>query len=593
MSHASAPLPTTLAECHAQLKQLAADNAVLRAVNTQQQASIDQQQATINEQQSTIDEQQTLLQSLQRNLALMKRTLFGQRRERFEDPRQGLLFASAEVGPPEQAGQANEDDNEEDSDPSKGDEGRSPTRRRGRVRRVIPESLPRKKRVHKLSDAQIPEHLQGAAGRRFLKKVGEYVEWEPPQLTVIEEFAETLAIDNADATETTMLSALRPPRILNCFAGPSLLAGLAVNHFADHLPYYRLEEILGRSQLVIDRSTQCRWMIRLANKLTPLVDLMRSLVLESPVVLADETPVKMLAPGQGKTSTTYLWAVLGDRQRPFTTFSFTESRSRAGPAEFFADFDGVLVSDAYIGYELLGSTSQGRIRLAGCYVHARRKFEELHALGPTERTATALGYFQRLFDIEDELRELSDAERHAQRQLRSRPVLQEFKSWLDDQLETLRPKHDLRGAISYMTSRWECFERFLLSGAIPLDNNASEQAVKNPVMGKKNWLFFGSPAGGHAAAVFYTLTATCRRLQIDPYAYLKDVFERLPELVATQGGPPDPSLLAPLLPDRWLAEHPESRLEMRTTESNAKAARRRARRTRRRKALARSQRKGR
>jgi transposase len=375
--------------------------------------------------------------------------------------------------------------------------------------------------------------------------------------------------------------------------GPSFLAGLGVHHFADHLPYYRLEEILGRSQFVIDRSTQCRWMIRLAKTLTPLVDLMRSLVLESPVVLADETPVKMLVPGQGKTSTTYLWAVLGDRQRPFTTFSFTENRSRAGPAEFFADFDGVLVSDAYIGYEILGSTSQGRIRLAGCHAHARRKFEELHALGPTERTATALGYFQRLFDIEDELRELSDEERHAQRQLRSRPVLQEFKRWLDDQLETLRPKHDLRGAISYMTSRWECFERFLLSGAIPLDNNASEQAVKNPVMGKKNWLFFGSPAGGQAAAVFYTLTATCRRLQIDPYAYLKDVFERLPQLMATQAGPPDPSLLAPLLPDRWLAEHPESRLQMRTTESNAKAARRRARRTRRRKALARSNRKGR
>lgn len=593
MSDASGALPTTLAECHAQLQQLAADNAALKAVNTQQQATIDQQQATIDQQQATIDEQQTVLQSLQRDLALMKRTLFGRRRERFEDPRQGLLFESAEVGPPEQDGRAKEDDNGHDSELANEEAGRSPTRRRGRVRRVIPESLPRVKRVHKLTDEEIPEHLQGAAGRRFLKKVGEYVEWEPGRLTVVEEYAETLAVDNADATETAMLTAERPPRILNCFAGPSLLAGLAVNHFADHLPYYRLEEILGRSQVVIDRSTQCRWMIRLANELTPLVDLMRSLALESPVLLADETPVKMLAPGQGKTSTTYLWAVLGDRRRPFTTFSFTESRSRAGPAEFFADFDGVLVSDAYIGYEILGSTSQGRIRLAGCYVHARRKFEELHALGPTERTATALGYFERLFDIEDELRELSDEARHAQRQLRSRPLVEEFKRWLDEQLETLRPKHDLRGAISYMTSRWECFERFLESGAIPLDNNASEQAVKNPVMGKKNWLFFGSPAGGHAAAVFYTLTATCRRLQIDPYAYLKDVFERLPQLVATQDGAPDPSLLAPLLPDRWLAEHPESRLEIRTIESNAKAARRRARRTRRRKALARSKRKGR
>jgi transposase len=398
---------------------------------------------------------------------------------------------------------------------------------------------------------------------------------------VVEEYVEMLAVDNADATETAMLSASRPPRILSCFAGPALLAGLAVQHFADHMPYYRLEEILNRSRLDIDRSTQCRWMIRLAEQLTPLTDLMRSLVLQSAVVLADETPVKMLVPGLGKTKTTYLWAVLGGEQYPYTTFSFTEDRSRAGPAEFFADFSGILVSDAYTGYEFLPSHTQGRIRLAGCYAHARRKFEELHVLGPTTSTATAMGYFQRLFAIEDELRELSDEDRHEQRQLRSRPLLAEFKRWLDEQLETLRPKHDLRGAISYMTTRWECFERFLESGAIPLDNNASEQAVKNPVMGKKAWLFFGSPAGGNAAAVFFTLTATCRRLKIDPYAYLKDVFERLP-----QCDPEDPASLTPLLPDNWLAAHPESQIQIRVTQSNDKAARQRAHRTRRRKALA-------
>ena len=236
---------------------------------------------------------------------------------------------------------------------------------------------------------------------------------------MVEEFVEMLAADNADATETTMLSAERPGRIISCFAGPSLLAGLAVQHFADHLPYYRLEEILTRSRLDIDRSTQSRWMMRLAKQLSPLTDWMRSLVLQSAVVLADETPVKMLAPGQGKTKTTYLWAVLGGEQHPYTTFSFTESRSRAGPAEFFAEFSGILVSDAYVGYEFLPSHTHGRIRLAGCYVHARRKFEELHALGPTKSTATAMGYFQRLFAIEDELREHSDSERHEQRQLRS------------------------------------------------------------------------------------------------------------------------------------------------------------------------------
>ena len=243
--------------------------------------------------------------------------------------------------------------------------------------------------------------------------------------------------------------------------------------------------------MVLDRSTVCRWMMRLAGELTPLTDLMRSLALQSPVVQADETPIKMLAPGTGHTSTTYLWAILGDKQHPYTTFSFTESRARAGPAEFFADFVGTLVSDAYIGYEFLHPHSQGRILLAGCHAHARRKFEELHSLGPTERTATAMGYFQRLFDIEDELRDVSDKLRHQQRQLRSRPLLMDFKRWMDEQLETLRPKHDLRGAIHYMTSRWECFERFLTSGAIPFDNNASAQAVKTsaPQWGRKVRLF--------------------------------------------------------------------------------------------------------
>ena len=186
------------------------------------------------------------------------------------------------------------------------------------------------------------------------------------------------------AFPSTMLAATRPPRIINAFAGPSLLAGLAVNHFADHLPYYRLEEILGRSQLTIDRSTQCRWMIRLSKALSPLTDLMRFLALQSDVVQADETPIRMLVPGQGKTSTTYLWAVLGNSQHPYTTFSFTESRSRAGPAAFFADFEGTLVSDAYIGYELLSSDSQGRIRIAGCHARAPTP-----SVGPSQVRGTA------------------------------------------------------------------------------------------------------------------------------------------------------------------------------------------------------------
>jgi transposase len=301
------PLPTTLAECH--------------AVIIEQSTVITQLREIIAQQQATIDEQQAVLQSMKRDMALMKRALFGQRRERFDDPRQRLLFDAVVVGEASQDDVSGEDDlaasNETDNDDANveedGDEAQSSTQRTGRRRRVIPESLPRVRRIHELDESEIPEHLQSDTGRRFLKKIGEYIEWEPPRLTVIEEFIEMLAIDNDDATQTTMLAADRPPRIINAFAGPSLLAGLAVNHFADHLPYYRLEEILGRSQLTIDRSTQCRWMIRLSKALSPLTDLMRFLTLQSDVVQADETPVKMLAPGQGKTSTTYLWSVLGGR----------------------------------------------------------------------------------------------------------------------------------------------------------------------------------------------------------------------------------------------------------------------------------------
>jgi len=233
-----------------------------------------------------------------------------------------------------------------------------------------------------------------------------------------------------------------------------------------------------------------------------------------------------------------------------------------------------------IGYELLASHPGSQIRLAGCYAHARRKFEELHVQAPTSRTATAMGYFQRLFDLEDELRSLTDADRHAQRQVRCRPLVQEFKAWLDGQLDSLRPKDSLRSAIAYMTTRWESFERFLESDAIPLDNNASEQAVKHPKIGSKNWIFRGSPEGGRTAAAFYSLTATCRRLKLDPLAYIKDVFVRLP-----QCDPEKPSELEPLLPDNWLAEHPEAQLLGRVAESNNKAARKRASRVRQRKAL--------
>jgi len=175
-----------------------------------------EQQSTIEQQQTTIDEQQALLKAMQRDIALMKRTLFGRRQERYEAPAQGLLFESLEKGEQERR-----EDNSDADQPDDG-EGNGGARSRGRRRRVLPESLPRIQKIHELTDADIPEHLGNIPYRKFLKKVGEYVEWMPPKLTVVEEFVEMLAADNADATETAMVAADRSKRIISCFAGPSL-----------------------------------------------------------------------------------------------------------------------------------------------------------------------------------------------------------------------------------------------------------------------------------------------------------------------------------------------------------------------------------
>lgn len=529
-------------------------------------------QEQVDAQQKLIAAQREQLESLANDVKLLKRALFGHRRERFDDPLQQTLFPSEWVG-------SSKDD--ADDPQAASDQGQpTPKRRRGgnRGQIVIPEAMPRKEIVHPLREEDIPEHLRGRDDvRRFRKKVGQYIELVEASGYVVEEFVEVLAADNDDATKTEMVQAPCPPRILNSYAGSSLLASFVVDRFADYLPYYRLEERINRLGLKIPRSTIARWMIKLSQAVLPLVERMRSLAKASDVICVDETPVKLLKPDFPQATTAYLWTLVGDQQHPYNVYYFTEDRSRAGPEQFLNDYSGVLVSDAYVCYESLQSEWAERMAWACCHAHARRKFEEVHHLGATRQTTQALCYFQLLFDIEDQGRRLTTDERFAMRQKESRPVLQQFKTWMDEQLPTMRPKHVLRKPIEYMRKRWASFERFLESGAIPLENNAAERSVKLPVIAKKNHLFFASPGGGEAAMIFYSLTSTCRRLHIDPSAYLHDVLKRLPMTPQNQ--------LPSLLPDHWIAEHPQHRLQLRADEAEQKARTIQRRRTQRRKQL--------
>lgn len=566
-------LPDDLQSCHALIGQLQAElHAATTRIETLQSKATDgathnaHLEALLAEYQETIADQQQTIDNLASDNALLKRSLFGCRRERYTDnPAQGLLFDATTPDTPELDAENEEHKKKKKKRTSK-----------GRQRRVFPEFLPREEQRLCLNPEDIPEAMRdNPDARRFFKKVGETLELIPMQLKVVEQFQEVIVLDQPDET-TTMVAAPRPASLINSFAGPSLWAYLTVSRFADHLPYYRLEDILGRSGFRIDRSTQWRWMRGLAQGVTPLVDLMWELTLQSAVLGMDETPVMELG-GPGRTLKGYLWTAVGDAEHPYDCFFYSSDRRSIRPETVLAGFQGYLTADAYVAYERIGALWPGVFK-ASCWVHGRRKFEACHHLGPTAQTKTALAYFRKLFDIEDLYRTCGDELRLAARLEKSKPIVESFHEWLESERSRQLPKSKLMGAINYMLNRWESFTRFLESGAVPMDNNAAERALKYPILGRKAWLFFGNQTAGETAAKLFTLTKTCNRHRVDPFIYLQDVYARLPTMRADE--------LPSLLPDRWIKEHPQHLVSQRVYEALDRAQRARERRAERRRVAA-------
>jgi len=553
-------LPTTIEACHALILQ---------------QAEINQQQAVV------IDEQQEIIDRLQDDMKLLKRALFGNRRERFtaDDPDQLYLFGGATTPNQDDSGQ---DAHEPEADELEEDVKPPPKRRsRGRGRRVFPEFFARERKEHPLGDDEIPADLKDdPAAKRFFKKVREELEFVPGTLVVIEHFKEVIAKED-ETGETQMVTAREPPRLIDsCYAGTSLLALIATNRFSDHAPYYRDEDILSRVGYRIHRGTQCRWMRGVALAVRPLVELMEQLVIQSHVLQMDETVIPLVDLAAGRTRSSYLWLAYGDSAHPYNCFWFTHTRKRAGPAAILENFEGTLLTDAYSAYESIARELSGQMSWASCTAHARRKFDEVEHVGPNAKAKYALAVFRKLYDIEDRAQQLSNAARQALRDREARPIWKAFHSWMQQEFEKELPKSRVRSAMQYMLNRWDTFTRYLEDGAIPIDNNRSEATLKDPIIGRKNWLFFQTEQGGRTAATIYTLTLTCKRLCIDVYAYLHDVFQRLPSAT--------PEELQQLLPDNWIAAHPRHRVSQRVAESIQAAERKRRRRAERRKAFSRN-----
>jgi transposase len=572
MTSPGSELPNDLAACHTLLRQLQRDvqhasdeTTHWRSKSAAAEARILQLETLLAEHEATIVTQQQTIEQLAEDNKLLKRNLFGSRRERHveDDPSQTYLFDMKTLQP-------NTPQNESDQTPAEANKKKRTSK--GRQRRVFPDFLPREQQQHLLNEEDIPEELRNnPQARRFFKKIGERVEVTPMRWKLIEEYQEVIVLDQPDAT-TTMVAAKRPPSLITSFAGTTLLAYLTVSRFADHLPYYRLENILARGGIHVDRSTQWRWMQRLAQGVKPLVDLMWSRALQSQVLAMDETPVRELG-GVGTTLKGYLWCGVGDANHPYDCFFYSSDRRGIRPQTYLSGFRGYLLADAYVAYERIGELWP-EVFKASCWAHARRKFEECHHLGATKATRQALAYFRQLFDIEDMYKQSSPEQRLTARQARSQPIVNTFHEWLENERAGKLPKAKLLGAINYMLNRWESFTRFLACGMLPLDNNAAERALKYPILGRKAWLFVGNPQAGETAATLFTLTKTCNRLHIDPYAYLQDVYARLPTMSSDE--------LPLLLPDNWLKEYPQHLLPQRVQEAIERAQRARERRAARR-----------
>jgi transposase len=346
-----------------------------------------------------------------------------------------------------------------------------------------------------------------------------------------------------------VVSAAKPAMpIAKGLPGPGLLAHLIVSKYTDHLPLYRLERVYQRQGVFLHRSTLSDWLAACAQGLRPLYDLMVSVALQSRALHTDDTTVKMQDPETHLLSTARLWGYLGDAEHPYNVFDFTVNRQRDGPVQFLADYQGYLHADAFSGYDGLylpdPGTARARITEVACNAHARRKFFEARGTDAL-RAHQALAYYRQLYELERAAKDFSDAQRLQMRQDLAVPILDQFYQWLVAQRPEVLPKSPMASAIGYALNNWEALRCYTEAGFLAIDNNVAEREMKQLAIGRKNWLSVGSPRGGQTAAVLMSFTSTCRRLGVEPWAYLQEVLTRLPGLPAEQ--------LGELLPDRWEA----------------------------------------
>ena len=512
-------------DLHAELERMTTDPALAESIARLVQKHIDDARTEAAQaieraerRETELHTAQTKIQALTLELAHLRRMRFGVKSEalgaEIRDLFQETLASDVAAAEAELAKRQAEAGNAEVP----------PRPRRERAgRQALPDHLPRIEHRHE------PESCAcGKCGKDLVligEDISEQLDVEPSKFFVHRHIRPQYA---CRACETVTAAPIPPAVIDGGMAAVGLLSWVTVGKYLDHMPLYRLERMAAREGVTLARSTLAEWVGRIGVALQPLADRLAALLLERPILHADETPVQQLDPGNGKTKRAYLWAYMSNMLEtgpPIVVFDYQTSRSGAHARNFLGPWSGALMVDDFGGYK--ATFSQGVTEL-GCFAHARRKYFDLNEAQANPIAQEALVRIAALYAIESQGKNMTIAERGELRQREALPLLKSMHDWLLATRMTVANGGGTAKAIDYSLKRWAALSRYATNGSLPIDNNPVENAIRPICLGKKNWLFTGSERAGKRAAAIQSLLATAALNGLDPAAWLRSTLEKLP-----------------------------------------------------------------
>jgi transposase len=409
----------------------------------------------------------------------------------------------------------------------------APVRNRPK-RQPLPKDLPREILMHDIAEADKTCACCGGALHKMGEQRSEQLEFIPAQIKVIEHIRPQYSCRHCEQTgiQTDIKIALVPPApIPRSFATPSLLSQIISSKYQYSLPLYRQESFFAQIGIELSRQTMADWMIKCAELFKPLYQHLHDILLQQPVIHADETPLTVIR--EDKTHC-YMWLYCCGRDAPpdqnvnkppnIVLYDYHNSRAAICAQTFLDGYKGYLQVDGYVGYESTDAI------LIGCWAHARRKFVEAQKIqvkGKTGKADVALSHIQKLYRIEQDIKQETESEKYRIRQQQAKPLLDAFKTWLDTSALHNPPQTAIGKAIHYCLNQWPKLIRYIENGQLSIDNNRAERAIKPFVIGRKNWLFSNTKNGAHASAILYSLCETAKANGLAPFEYLKYLLEQL------------------------------------------------------------------